>query len=94
MNEIVNKFLLNGDKIMLELHLRQSRVTCSTRGPFTKHRKKIQKFKERRNELDKMVFAHDAAYVNFKELAKRAVSGKVLKDRIYEIALNPKYNGH
>ena len=46
MNEIVNKFLLNGDKLMPEMHLRQSRFTCSACGPFRKNKEKIQKFKE------------------------------------------------
>ena len=36
MNEIVNKFLLAGNKFMPEIHLRQPRFTCSTWGPFTK----------------------------------------------------------
>ena len=34
MNEIVNKFLLPGDKFMLELHIRQPRFTYITCGPF------------------------------------------------------------
>ena len=36
MNEIVNKFLLAGNKFMPEIHLRQPRFTYSTWGPFTK----------------------------------------------------------
>ena len=35
MNEMLNKFLLAGNKFMLEIHLRQSRLTCSACGPFT-----------------------------------------------------------
>ena len=38
MNEIVNKFLLAGDKFMPEMHLRQPRFTYSTCGPFTKNK--------------------------------------------------------
>ena len=46
MNEIVNKFLQGGGKFIPALHLRQPGFTYSTCGPFAKHRKRIQKFKE------------------------------------------------
>ena len=46
MNEIVNKFLLVGDKFMSEMHLRQPAFTYSACGPFTKNKERIQKFKE------------------------------------------------
>ena len=36
MNNIINKFLLVGDKFMPEIHLRQPRFTYSACGPFTK----------------------------------------------------------
>ena len=45
MNNIINKFLLAGDKFMPEMHLRQPQFTCSACGPFAKHIKRIQKFK-------------------------------------------------
>ena len=35
MNEIVNRFLLAGDKFMPEMQLKQPGFTCSTCGPFT-----------------------------------------------------------
>ena len=44
MNEIVNKFLLAGDKFMLELNLRQPGFTYSACEPFTKRKERIQKF--------------------------------------------------
>ena len=44
MNEIVNKFLLIGDKSMPEMHLKQPGFTDSVRGPFTKNKKRIEKF--------------------------------------------------
>ena len=60
MNEIVNKFLLAGDKFMPEMHLKQLRFTYSAWGSFTKNKERIQEFKETRdtryiykNELDK-----------------------------------------
>ena len=34
------------DKFMTEMYLKQSRFTYSANGPFTKHKKRIQKFKE------------------------------------------------
>ena len=46
MNEIVNKCLLAGDKLMSEMHLRQSIFTYSAYGPFTKNKERIQKIKE------------------------------------------------
>ena len=46
MNEIINKFLLVGDKFMPEMHLKQPGFTYSTCGPFIKNKEKIQKFKE------------------------------------------------
>ena len=46
MNNVINKFLLAGDKFMPEIHLRQPQFTYSACGPFTKHGQRIQKFKE------------------------------------------------
>ena len=46
MNKIVNKSLLTGDNFMLKLHLRQHGFSYSAYGPFTKHRKRIQNFRE------------------------------------------------
>ena len=83
---------------MSELHLKFTYNAC---GPFTKHRERIQKFRETsnlkclsRNELDKACFAHDAAYSDNKDLAKTTISDKVLKDRAYEIARNSGYDGY
>ena len=46
MNDIINKFLLAGDKFMPEMHLRQLGFTYSTCGPFTENKERIQKFKQ------------------------------------------------
>ena len=43
MNKIVNKFLLAGDKVMPELHLRQPEFTYSASGPFTKSKERMPK---------------------------------------------------
>ena len=68
MNEIVNKFLLADDKFMPEMHLKQPGFTYCVCGPFTKNKKRIQKFKETgdtsyiyKNDLDKACFQHDMA---------------------------------
>ena len=101
MNKIINKFLLTGEKYVPKLHLKQPGFTYSACGPFTKHCERIWKFRETgnlkhsyRDELDKACFAYDAAYSDSKDLAKRTVSDKILKDRAYEIARNGKYDGY
>ena len=101
MNNIINKFLLVGDNFMPEMHLRESQFTYSTCGPFTKHKQRIQKFKETgntnyiyKNELDKARFAHDAAYSDSKDLTKRTVADKTLRNRAFNIAKDKKYDGY
>ena len=92
---------MNDDKFMPELHLKQPGFTYSACGPFTKHRQRIQKLRKTgnlkhlyRNELDKACFAHDAAYSDSKDLAKRTVSDNILKYRVYKIARNRNYQGY
>ena len=92
---------MTGDRFMPELHLRQQGLTYSACGPFTKHRERIQKFRETgnlkhlyRNELDKACFAHDEAHSDSKYLAKITNSDKILKDRADEIARNCGYDGY
>ena len=46
MNEIVNKFLLAGDKVMSEIHLRQHGFTYNACRPLKKNKERTQKFKE------------------------------------------------
>ena len=81
MNEIVNKFLLVGDKFMPEIHLKQPGFTYSACGPFTKNKERIEKFMETgnteyscKNDIDKVYFQHDIAYGKFKDLNKRTQS--------------------
>ena len=101
MNEITNKFLLVGDKFMPEMHLKQPGFTYSVCGPFTKHAERIKKFKQTgntsyifKNELDKACFKHDSTYADYKDLSNRTQTDKVLKDRAFEIASDPKYDGY
>ena len=58
----------------------------------------IQKFKETggsqyiyQNELDKACFEHDMTYGH---LTRRTVSDKILRDKAFNIAKNPKYDGY
>ena len=44
--------------------------------------------------MDKVSFQHDMAYGKYKDLERRAQSDKVLKDKAFETANNPKYYGH
>ena len=89
---------------MPEIHLKQPVAfgkpgfTCSACGPFSKNKERIQKFKETgytnyiyKNEPEKECFEHDIAYGDFKDLARRTTSDKVLKDKAFNIAKNPKY---
>ena len=43
MNKIMNKFLLTGDKLMPEMHLRQHGFRCSAFVSFTKIKERIKK---------------------------------------------------
>ena len=101
MNEIVNKFLLAGNKFMPKMHLRQPRFVYIVCGPFTKKKERIQKFKETRdtsyiykNELDKACFQHDMVYGDFNDLTKRTAADKVLRDKAFKIASDQKYDGY
>ena len=101
MNEIINKFLLAGDTLMPEMHLRQPGFTYSACGPFTKNKERIEKFMQTgntnfiyKNELDKACFQHDMAYGKSKDLLKRTQSDKVLRDKPFKIASDPKYDGY
>ena len=64
-------------------------------------KERIQKFKQTgdsryiyKNELDKACFQHDMAYGDFKDLGKRTAVDKVLKNKAFNIAKDPKYYGY
>ena len=64
-------------------------------------KKELKKFKQPgdtryiyRNELDKACFQHDSAYADNKDLINRTKSDKVLRDKAYNIASNPEYDGY
>ena len=101
MNKVINKVLLAGDKFQREMHLRQPRFVYSACGPFTRHKDRIKEFKPTgdtryiyRNELDKACFQHDSAYADHKDLINITEADKVLRDKAYDIASNPKCDGY
>ena len=70
--------------------LDKSGFTFKACGPFTKNKERIQKFKEAgdtnyicKNELHKPCFQHDMTYGDFKDLARRTASDKVLRDKAF-----------
>ena len=69
MNEIVNKFLLPGDKFLPEMHLKQPNFAYSACGTFTTNKGRNKKFMKTgntdyiyKNDLDKACYQHDMAY--------------------------------
>ena len=101
MHNVINKFLLAGDKFTPEMHLKQPQFVYSACGSFTRHKERIKKFKQTgdtryiyRNELNKACFQHDSAYADYKDLINRTKSDKVLRDKAYKIASNPEYDGY
>ena len=86
MNDIVNKFILVGDKFMPEMHLKQPGFTYSACGPFTKNKEKIEKFMQTGNtdfiyksDIDKACFQHDMAYGKSKDLGRGTKSDNCFK---------------
>ena len=92
-------------KLMPEMHLRQPAVLCKPAftykscATFTKSKKRIQKFNETgdsryfyQSELNKACFKYDIGYCNFKNLRRRTASGKVLRDKAFDIAKSLKYD--
>ena len=97
MNEIVNKFLLAGDRFMAEMHLRQPDLRIVLVDQLQKIKNELKKFKEAgdsryiyRNELDKACFQHDMAYGDFKDLNGRTFVDKVLGKITFDIAKDPR----
>ena len=101
MNQTVNKILLAGNKFEPEMHVKQPGLNYSACGPFTKNKERIQKIKKTgdtsyiyKNKLDKACFQHDMAYGDFKDIKRRTASDKILRDKAFNIAKNPKYDGY
>ena len=101
MNEIVNTFLLVGDKFMLEMHLKQPGFTYGACGSFTKNKERIEKFMQTgnrdfiyKNDLDKACFQHDIACGKSKDLSKTTQLDKVVRDKAFEITSDLKYDSY
>ena len=101
MNEIINKFVLAGENCMSQMHLKQPGFTYSTYGPFTKNKEKNKKLKEIGDISTKINLIRHAfsmtgmmTYRDFKDLARRTASDKVLRGKALNIAKNPKYDGY
>ena len=81
------------------MHLKQTSFAYSACGPFTKHKERTGKFMQTgntnyicKNDIDKACFQHDMTYVKFRDLVERTQSDKVLRDKAFKIASNPKYD--
>ena len=100
-SDIINKFLLIGDKFMPELHLWDPKVKkYSACGPFTRHQQRIDQFMKdgklshiAKNKLDAACFQHDSAYAKCKDYVNRIQSDTVLKNKAYKI-VDPKVDGY
>ena len=83
------------------MHLKQPGFTYSTCGPFDKNKERIQKFKETRDtsyikkmNLIKLVFSM-IWLMKILKIQKKYIyiySDKVLRDKVFNIAKNPKYD--
>ena len=85
---------------MPEMHLKQPGFAYNTCGPFTRNKKRIEKSMQAgntdfiyRNQLDKAFFHNDMAYGKSQDLAKRTQSDKILRDKVFKTASDPKYDG-
>ena len=90
MNEILNSYLTTGVKLMPEMHLRRPGFTYSAGGIFMKNKERIQKIKETGDS--QYIYQHDMAYGDFKDLTRVIASDKILHDKAFNMAKNPKYD--
>ena len=96
MSEIVNKFLLAGDKFMSEVNLGKPEYTYSACGPFTNNKERTEKFKETRdlqynyqNESHKTFFNMKWKFI---DLTNKTASCLTLSDTGFNIAKNSQEN--
>ena len=86
---------------MTEMHLKQPSFTYSACGPSTKNKERSEKLMQTGNtnfidinDPDKASCQLDMAYGESKDLARRTEPDKVLRDKVFKIASNPKYDGY
>ena len=91
MNEIVIKFLLTGDKFMLEMHLRQPGFTYSACAPFTKNKEEYKNLKKQEIP-DIFIKANQIKHVF--NITRRTVSDQIMFDKAFNITKNPKDHGY
>ena len=84
---------------MSEMHLRQPGFTYSACVPFIKNKERMKKFKETvdsrytyQNERNKVCFQHDMVYGDFKDVNRRTVADKVLREKAFNVAKNTIYD--
>ena len=87
--------------MLKEMHLKQPGFTYNACGPFTKNKERIETFMQigntnfiYRNQLGKPCFQHGMAHGKTKDLEKRAQSDKVLREKAFKIASDPKYDDY
>ena len=83
------------------MHLKQPAITYTACSPFTKIKERIVKIMQTentdfiyKNDLDKACFQHSKAYGKSKDPAKRTESDKVLREKAFKTASDPKYDGY
>ena len=87
---------------MSEVHLIQPGFTCSACGPFTKNKERIQKFKKTNYIYSDIFIKTNQIKIGFQlymccgdlnDLTRRTASDKILCNKAFNIAKNPKHNG-
>ena len=85
---------------MSKMHLEQPGFTW-VYGLFIKTKERIKKFEINRRfkiyllkKLDNDGFQNDTTYGNFKDLPRKTVSDKLLRDKAFNVAKNLKYDGY
>ena len=101
MNEILNRFLLAGDKLMPEMHVKQPGFIYRVCGPFTKIKKELKSLCKMQVQtlftkmnLIKLVFSLIWLMENQKIQKKRTQSDKVSREKAWKTASDPKYDGY
>ena len=105
MNQIVNKFLLAGDKFMPGIYLRRPDLNIVLVDNLLKTKKEYKNLKKQeisryinQNELGKACFQHDIIYGRTRrfnyDLTRRTASDKILRDKAFNIVKNLKYDGY
>ena len=94
-SDIINKFLLIGDKFMPEMNLWDPKAKkYSACGPFTRHEKRIDMFIKDGRLSHILKNSSMQFVVNMILLMNRKESDIVLKNKLLKIATDPRVNGY